>query len=177
MLVIHGFGHTLCTVIFDKARCFIRLHNVLENRKPLDILRSLLPFQPIFIPFIHNEFHPWIAAGNTNIQAKALGGISFNLLALVITFWFLFTKPGINLGMQFILEAFIAANLVITFSSWSDIAAFIQGTAACFYCGNFGIIGKPNSNDGNQLLPKRFVYFFTKWVTKLKFGVNKQEVG
>jgi hypothetical protein len=64
--------------------------------------------------------------------------------------------------MQFFIKTFIGANLIVAFSSWSDIEAFVKGTATCFYCGNFGFVGKPNSKDGNQLLPKRFVEFFYK---------------
>lgn len=173
-ILIHGFGHVLLTAIIDKKLSFIKISNILENRKPFDTLRSLIPFSPVFIPFINSGFYPWVATGNATtwtIRIKALGGILFNILALEIVPLFLsknldfilreYGNTGIFLS-QFLINTFVGANLLAVFSSLSDIVAFVTGAADCFNCGNFGFLGRRNPDDGHELLPERVVEIFNK---------------
>lgn len=173
-ILIHGFGHVLLTAIVDNNFSFVKISNLLENRKLFDILKSLIPFSPVFIPFINSDLYPWITAGNTTtwtIRIKALGGILFNTIALVIVPFFLsknlnlilreYGNTGIFLN-QFLINTFVGANLLTVFSSFSDIVAFVKGAADCFNCGNFGFLGRRNPNDGHELLPERVVEMFNK---------------
>ncbi|GAA6615658.1 hypothetical protein [Scytonema sp. NUACC26] len=153
--IIHGLGHVLITVIVDKNINFINFTNILENRSVDDIFKSLIPFNPLF----ERGVCPWLTAGNTDnsrIRAKALGGIVFNLIAVVIALLFLSTK------FNLLVKIFIVANLLLAFTSLSDIAAFVTGIADYFNCGNFGLVGKRNPKDRNELLPKRFVEIYQK---------------
>ena len=173
-ILIHGFGHVFLTAVIDKKLSFIRISNLLENRNLFDILRSLIPFSPVFIPFINNGFHPWIAAGNATpwiIRVKALGGILFNIIALGIVPLFLSKTPDFILSEygnidvffnQFLINTFVGANFLTVFSSLSDIVAFVKGEADCFNCGNFGFLGRRNPDDGHELLPRRVVEMFNK---------------
>ena len=173
-ILVHGFGHVLLTATVDNKFSFIKLSNLLENRNIVDILKSFIPFSPVFIPFIDKDFHPWVAAGNATpwtIRVKALGGILFNMIALGIVPLFLsksldsipreYGNTGIFIS-QFIINTFVCANLLTIFSSLSDIVAFVKGAADCFNCGNFGFVGKRNPDDGHELLPKRVVEMFNK---------------
>ena len=173
-ILIHGFGHVLVTAILDKKLSFIKISNLLENRNLFDTLRSLIPFSPVFIPFINSDFYPWVAAGNVNtwtIRVKALGGVLFNIIALAIAPLFLsksldfisseYDNTGVFLS-QFLLNTFVCANLLTVFSSLSDIVAFVKGEADCFNCGNFGFLGRRNLDDGHELLPERVVEMFNK---------------
>lgn len=173
-ILIHGFGHVLLTATVDKKFSFIRLSNLLENRNLFDTLKSLIPFSPIFIPFINNGSHLWVAAGNATpwtIRVKALGGILSNIIALGIIPLFLsksldfslreYGNTGVFIN-QFLINTFGGANLLIVFSSLSDIVAFVKGTADCFNCGNFGFLGRRNPDDGHELLPERVVEMFHK---------------
>ena len=159
-IIVHGAGHVLITAIIDKNLSFINLTNILENQKPSDILKSLIFFNPIYIPFFKNESYPAIAVGNSAteyIRIKALGGILFNLIASAIAIIFLDRNI-----YSFFPIIFIGANLLIAFSSLSDLSAFITGVADCFNCGNFGFLAKRNALDDNELLPKRFVTIYQK---------------
>ena len=147
-------------MIIDKNLSFINLTNILENQKPSDILKSLIFFNPIYIPFFKNESYPAIAVGNSAteyIRIKALGGILFNLIASAIAIIFLDRNI-----YSFFPIIFIGANLLIAFSSLSDLSAFITGVADCFNCGNFGFLAKRNALDDNELLPKRFITIYQK---------------
>jgi hypothetical protein len=149
-IVIHGLGHVLTTAIVDRNLSFINLVNILENRTIEDILKSIVPFYPIF----NHNFYPWVAVGDRvswRIRLKALGGISFSLIAAAIACLFIPTN------LDLFLTTFIGANLFIASISISDIAAFITGVADCFNCGNFGLVGKRNPQDDRILLPQRFV--------------------
>ena len=173
-ILIHGFGHVFLTATIDKELSFIKISNLLENRNLFDILRSLIPFSPVFIPFITNKFHPWVAAGNGTpwtIRVKALGGVLFNIIALAIVPLFLsksfdFVLRGYgDIGVflsQFLINTFLGANLLAVFSSLSDIVAFVKGEADCFNCGNFGFLGRRNPDDGHEILPQRVVEIFHK---------------
>ncbi|MEH1809781.1 hypothetical protein [Nostoc sp.] len=173
-ILIHGFGHVLLTAILDKKLSFFKISNILENRNLFNTLRSLIPFSPIFIPFINSGFYPWVAAGNTTtwtIRIKALSGILFNIIALGIVPLFLsksldfILKEYGNTGVfisQFLIKTFVGANLLTVFSSLSDIVAFVKGSADYFNCGNFGFLGRRNPNDGQELLPQRVVEMFHK---------------
>lgn len=173
-LLIHGFGHVLLTATADKQLSFIKISNILENRSLSDTLKSLIPFSPVFIPFINNKLCPWVAAGDATpwtIRVKALGGILFNIIALGIVplllskSLYLFLETYGNVGTfvsLFLIKTFVGANLLTVFSSLSDIAAFVKGMADCFNCGNFGFVGKRHPDDGRELLPERVVEMFKK---------------
>ena len=168
-IFIHGLGHTLAIATVDRQMSAFNISNILEHRSIAMILKSLLPFNQIFIPFFNCESALWVAAGNSTregIRIKALGGIFFNFLAIAITFIcfsnglnsFLLTHGNVyGLAQVFISQAFISANLIIALCSLSDMRALVTGVADYFYCGNFGFIGKRNPDDGNQLLPARMV--------------------
>ncbi|MDJ0636634.1 MAG: hypothetical protein QNJ34_25875 [Xenococcaceae cyanobacterium MO_188.B29] len=161
-ILIHGLGHTLAIAIVDRRVSALNLTNILENRSFSAILKSLLPFNNLFIPLFANQTIPWLAAGNSTcwrIRVKALGGIVFNLLAIAIVVnldRFLLLDNYAS-SLAFLSPTFIIANLLIAICSLSDITAFVTGIADCFYCGNFGFIAKHNPDDGKELLPERMV--------------------
>ena len=165
-IIIHGLGHTIAITTVDWQLSGLNLTNILEHRSIKTILKSLLPFNHIFIPILTPltfsprcgqvlsslpvPKEPYLAVDKyTQIRVKALGGISFNLLAVTII---AFLAPNHLLS-----QTFIVANLLIALSSLSDIDALITGVADCFYCGNFGFVAKRHPDDGNQLLPDRMV--------------------
>jgi hypothetical protein len=171
-ILIHGLGHVCIISIVDRDLSFIKAKNILENRGLVRILKSLLPFNSIFIPLLHNTVYPWIAVGRTNprlIRIKALGGICSNIIALIITFnidstnfdsYLVDFNDTITIISQLLVQSFISANLGVILSSISDIAAAVTGEAAWFNCGNFGFLGKRLPQDGEDLLPARVVEVF-----------------
>lgn len=168
--VIHGFGHVCLTAIFDQNPSFVKCVNILENRTLSSLLKSIVPFNPIFLPFVHDTSYLWVAVGQANpwkIRIKALGGILFNTIALALVpivispacFLTVYADSSTSLYQLFI-QTFVGANLLVIFSSLSDVIAIVTGEASCFNCGNFGFLGKRLSNDGDNLLPKRVVEIF-----------------
>ncbi|MDJ0634651.1 MAG: hypothetical protein QNJ34_15795 [Xenococcaceae cyanobacterium MO_188.B29] len=158
-IVVHGLGHTIAITIADKRLSALNTTNIFEHRKIQDIFKSLLPFQPIFIPFLNNQSPLWIAAGDANpgrIRIKALGGIGFNLIAASIALLSIPANNSADINL-FLIQTFIVANIIIAVSSLSDISALISGIAHNFYCGNFGFISKRLPDDGRQLLPERMI--------------------
>ena len=147
-IAIHGLGHTLAIACVDRQLSVLNLTNVLEHRSIVNILKSLLPFQSIFIPLIAPN-PPHIKTGKPEqIRIKACGGILLNLLVAIA----FATHPN-----SIFSQAIIVANLLIAFSSLSDLEAMVTGMADCFYCGNFGLIARRKPNDGNDLLPPRTI--------------------
>ena len=65
-----------------------------------------------------------------------------------------------EIGAQLLVGTWIASHLLAALSSRSDIAAAIAGSAPCFYCGNFGFLGKRRPEDGNALLPARTIEIY-----------------
>jgi hypothetical protein len=170
-ILIHGLGHVLLTAIFDQDPSFIQAANIREHRSPASIFKSLIPFSPIFFPFIHNTDYPWLAVGQATpwrIRIKALGGILFNAIAVGLApfaispaFVLLSFDGNIHPFIdRFLIHTFVGANLLLIFSSWSDLAAAVTGVATCLNCGNFGFVGKRLPSDGDDLLPKRVVEIF-----------------
>ena len=146
-IIIHGLGHTATIAIADKDLSIFNPTNILEDRPIVTILKSLLPFHPIFFPLFSES--PSLTTGKpTNIRIKASGGILFNLLVAII-----FSSYSQNIFSQ----TLIVANLLIAVSSLSDIGALFTGLADCFYCGNFGFIARRKPNDGGRLLPVRML--------------------
>ena len=151
-IVVHGLGHTIAIAVLDRDLSALNLTNVLENRSLTNILKSILPFQQIFIPtpspYVFSP-SPYLSIGKlTYIKAKALGGIILNLLvAIAVCSYF----DGS------IARIFVVANLLIAFSSISDLEAFITGVADYLYCGNFGAISLRKPDDGQKLLPDRIL--------------------
>ena len=149
-IMIHGLGHTIAIALADGQLSVFNLTNVLEHQKVSNILKSLIPFQQIFIP--HSPSLPVIPSPYlpieqpNNIRLKACGGI---LLNLAIALLFLFCRDR-TVG-----NILIAANLLIALTSLSDIGALVMGVADCLYCGNFGFIALRKSEDDNSLLPER----------------------
>lgn len=166
-LIIHGLGHALLTAIFDQDPSFFRASNILENRSLSSILKSCIPFAPIFLPGFHDISYPWVAVGNPTpwrIRAKALGGILFNAIASLTALFILsleisniYTIADIT---TLLLITFAGANLFAIASSLSDFAAIVTGQATCFNCGNFGFLGERLPQDKDELLPARVVDIF-----------------
>jgi hypothetical protein len=162
-ILIHGLGHTIAIAIIDAKWSTLNLNNILENRRITDIFKSLLPFQPIFIPWFNQTTSLRLESGKVTpwrIRMKAMGGIALNFVAVAVTSEYWLKNQGnfefINL---FFIQAFIYANLIVIITSISDWEALVTGVAECFYCGNFGFLGQRNSND-SKLLPERVVKMF-----------------
>ena len=88
-ILIHGLGHAMAIAIVDRQLDALRASNILEHRSIQTVLKSLLPFAPIFIPGTNSKENLWLAAGKNTpkgIRFKAIGGISLNLLAAIIAF-------------------------------------------------------------------------------------------
>lgn len=170
-ILIHGLGHTIAIATIDRQLSALSITNILEQRSIATTLKSLLPFSPIFIPLLDDRSYLWIAAGDATpwrIRIKAIGGICFNLLAVVILLefshnlgHFVTRNSSVNTFTGiFLNRTFIGTNLLIVVSSWSDIAALVTGVANSFYCGNFGFLGQRLPSDAPQLLPERVVEMF-----------------
>ena len=160
-ILIHGLGHTIAIAFADKQLSAFSITNVLEHRSIEDVYKSLLPFNPIFIPSF-NDRSLWLAAGDITpwrIRIKAIGGISFNLIAVVMALLFVPKSNHADIALC-LSQTFIGANLLIAISSLSDISALISGIAENFYCGNFGFIAKRIPDDGRQLLSERMVNMY-----------------
>ena len=80
------------------------------------------------------------------IRLKALGGIFFNLLIVIIC----------GSHDRFVAQI-IVTNLLVALCSLCDLDAFITGVADYLYCGNFGLIALRKSDDENALLPSRML--------------------
>ncbi|PSM51046.1 hypothetical protein C7Y66_00725 [Chroococcidiopsis sp. CCALA 051] len=171
-IFIHGLGHAIAIATLDRQPNALNIVNILEHKSIAVTLRSLLPFQPIFIPGC-DRADLWVAAGDRTpwrIRIKALGGVCFNLLAVVILWQFSSASFGdiwtrgdraIAFISTFFSQTFLGANLLIILSSRSDLAAFVTGVAEIFCCGNFGFLGQRNADDDpRQLLPERVVNVF-----------------
>lgn len=162
-IILHGLGHTIAIAIVDLERSVLKISNILEHRSIAEFLKSLFPFQPIFIPWVNQTVSLWVSSGEVTpwrIRIKAIGGIGLNLGAMAIAIEYFFSNNSsfdfINL---FLIQTFIYANLIVIFSSLSDLEALITGITERFYCGNFGFLGQRNPNE-SQLLPERVVEMF-----------------
>ncbi len=147
-IIVHGLGHSIAIALADRQLSALNLTNILEHRSLKTVLKSLLSFNRIFIPLL-TPSQLYLEVGNpTQIRIKALGGILFNLLAII--FLSLYSH---NLFTQ----ASIAANLLLAISSLSDLGALFTGVADCFYCGNFGLLAQRQLDDDDELLPARML--------------------
>ncbi|MDJ0568995.1 MAG: hypothetical protein QNJ53_08090 [Pleurocapsa sp. MO_192.B19] len=161
-ILIHGLGHAIAIATVDRQST-IEITDIFEHRSITDILKSLIPGAPIFIPGLEHDDHPWVAAGETTpwrIRVKAIGGIGFNLLAAAITFQAYSSSHEVTEIAIVFCQTFTVANLLIAFSSWTDVSALVTGVADNFYCGNFGFICQRLENDGNQLLSERMLNMY-----------------
>ena len=155
--IIHGLGHSTAIAASDRELSAIALTNILEHQSIWAIIKSLLPFQPIFIPQIsllgyessRTETLYLYPGKPDRIRFKALGGIVFNLLMAIAL--------AVYYPDHIFSQTAIVANLLIAISSRSDVDAFLSGLADCLYCGNFGLIALRKPEDESQLLPKRMV--------------------
>ena len=158
-ILIHGLGHVATIFAIDRASSQIK--DILENRTIGEILFSLVPGSPIFIPGLERDRYPHVAVGDITpwkVRLKATGGIGLNLFAAIIAFQicsYSSSVPNVILG-----QTFAIANLLIAFSSRTDIYAIGTGIADNFYCGNFGFICKRDDTDGNQLLSERMTNMY-----------------
>ena len=169
-ILIHGLGHVTLTTILDRDRRFFNIINILEHRSISDIWRSSIPFSPIFLPFDRDAECPWVSVGRFTpvaIRVKAIGGILFNLIAVGLVAMALPFGELLRIDMaidpaieRFLINTFVGANLLVIFSSRSDLLATIAGEAQCFNCGNFGFVGKRLPQDGSDLLPARVIDIF-----------------
>ena len=173
-ILIHGLGHSIAIAIVDRQLDRLQISNILEHRSAAAVIKSLLPFQPIFIPGANPDRMPWLAAGNNTakgIRLKAIGGIGLNYLGAIVAFYTLYSfDRGNNFAVEshswtvyftvFLLQAFIAANIAIALCSVSDIVALFTGIADNFYCGNFGFICQRLDSDEPVLLPERMLNMY-----------------
>lgn len=170
-ILLHGFGHVFLSAIVDRDLAFINISNILEHRNISELLRSLIPAHPIFIPLVRDDV-PWVAARGTTpiaIRIEAVGGMLFNaitikLVSIALPFanYLSVDRDPNEFMIQFVINALLGANLVAIFSSLSDFVAVATGKATCFNCGNFGFVGKRLAHDGDALLPPRVVEIFHK---------------
>jgi len=170
-ILIHGLGHVSAIATVDRQLSALSMTNILEHRSIGTILKSLLPFSPIFIPGFEGQTKLWIAAGDLTpwrVRVKAIAGTCFNLLAIAIaiqahSFGYVLAQDSslaISLRIYFY-QTFIIANLLIALSSLSDVAALLTGVAANFYCGNFGFICQRLADDHeDQLLSERMINMY-----------------
>lgn len=171
-ILIHGFGHSIVRTLVDRKLDALHFSAILEQRHPIAIIQSLLPFSPIFVPFFKQPSSLWVEVGDRTpwkVRLKASGGLLGNLIALslgLLYFW----QPGTSWEstselMVFLIVkcsgiAFIVANLVILLSSQSDLVAIVTGNTDRFYCGNFGLIGCQQSVEAHELLPRHLIGLF-----------------
>ena len=163
-ILIHGLGHAVA-IAFVERHGVVRMADILEHRSINDVLQSLVPGAPIFIPGLEQHIYPWVAAGSQlpwMIRVKALAGIGCNLLAVTITFQLYNGGYFVNDFTTICFQAFTIANILIAISSWTDINAFVTGIADIFYCGNFGFICQRLDDDGDLLLPERMVNMYSQ---------------
>jgi hypothetical protein len=95
-ILIHGLGHVSAIAIVARRLAAFSISNILEHRSIGTILKSMLPFNPIFIPGFKGETKLWIAAGNITpwqVRVKAVGGICLNLLAIARSSFFAIAQP------------------------------------------------------------------------------------
>ena len=168
-IVVHGLGHTIAIALADKELSAINLTNILEHQSLADTLTSLLPCHRLFIPLLSSSQSntpfrfanalevenmgtlivsplPYLKSGKPDrTRAKALGGIILNIL--VATYFYY--------SHDWFARALVVTNILIAFTSLSDLEAFITGTADCFYCGNFGLIAQRHIDEDEKLLPDR----------------------
>ncbi|MDJ0589525.1 MAG: hypothetical protein QNJ72_05940 [Pleurocapsa sp. MO_226.B13] len=162
-IIIHGLGHTLAISFLDRNPR-VNISDIFEARSIKTVLQSLIPGAPIFIPGLERDEYPYLAAGNAvpwQIRLKALGGIGCNVLAAGMVWQASEYSQSTPQMLVWFEQAFILANILIAFCSWTDLHALITGIADNFYCGNFGFICQRHKNDGNSLLSERMsnMYF------------------
>ena len=161
-ILIHGLGHAVAISAIDRAsNC--QIEDLLENRTIREILGSLVPGSPIFIPGLERNRYPHVAVGDitpSKVRLKATGGIGLNLFAALIAFQIYNTYSSSSPNAAVLGETFAIANLLIAFSSWTDIYAIGTGIADNFYCGNFGFICQRLDTDRNQLLSERMTNMY-----------------
>lgn len=159
-IFIHGLGHGVALWAVDKGAS-LNIDNILENRTLPEILISLVPGCPIFIPGLEHNQYPYVAAGDLTpgkIRLKATGGIGLNLLLAAIS-WQIDSYTSIP-DPAISCKAFAVANLLIAVSSWTDFYAIGTGMADSFYCGNFGFICQRQESDSDRLLSERMTNMY-----------------
>ncbi|HXV19213.1 MAG TPA: hypothetical protein VD883_03960, partial [Candidatus Omnitrophota bacterium] len=166
-ILIHGLGHGVFTAVLDRSLKPLRFASISEGLSTSHLWRSLVPFGPsLYDAQDPGATAPRVPSGDEapwKIRIKSLGGILFNIAFAAATIYFF---PGSSvLGYGGVLDfiagftavSLIAANGFFAVFSWSDIAAFLNGRAAFFYCGNFGIVAESRPEDNGEILPERFV--------------------
>jgi hypothetical protein len=173
--LIHGFGHSIARAIIETRPTALSISNIIENRNPIEFLRSFLPLNSTFVPGLTQEFSLWIEAGDATpwkIRSKAAGGLLFNLIAVLLGLLYFHQIDRSTAAFNFITTysatAFICANLLILVSSGSDMVAVVTGEADRFYCGNFGFIGFQQSIAARDLFPSNLLE-----LSKQKCGANR----
>ena len=165
-IIIHGLGHTIAIALADRQLAVFNSTNILEHQSISSILKSLVPFQYIYVPIFSSllsplqrssgkmatlsiVLSPYVTAGKSEYRRfKAMGGIILNLIvAITISSYF----------DNYLCRVFMVANLLAAFSSISDLEAFITGVADNLYCGNFGAIAIRKPDDEEKLLPERIL--------------------
>mgnify|MGYP001824953157 CR=1 FL=1 len=148
---LHGFGHAVAAGRPWRRRFFTYAHGI--------PLRSLLPFQPIFLPGVTPSSRAPRMSLNGLSPARsrwsALCGPAANaalLSCLVPASVILPVSPGL---LHCCLIVLAGVNLWILMCSWSDYATILSGIDGHLYCGNFGILAKRLPNE-RGFLPARF---------------------
>ncbi len=169
-ILIHELGHAVAISAIDRDRQptlrFNNISDLLKAGNNPNALSSLIPGAPIFIPFlsgIKHEDYPSIPAGDAvpwRIRSKAIGGISFNLLAAATAFVVCSSNLSIPYFLKLACQVFTIANLLIAFCSWTDFYALATGISENFYCGNFGFICQRRKGDEGLLLSERMTNIY-----------------
>lgn len=74
--------------------------------------------------------------------------------------------PGTGELVFWIGSLWAGMNFYLSLTSWTDVAAFLSGKAARFYCGNFGFIGRWNEKSGKTLIPE--------WLRNVAFSLGME---
>jgi hypothetical protein len=173
-ILIHELGHAVAISTIDIEQQsglnisdkISNISNILKTGTTPDILRSLIPGTPIFIPLIPGAKHddyPFVPAGDITpwrIRLKAIAGICFNLLAAAMVFTVSSSSLCASYFVLLFYQAFAIANLLIAFCSWTDFYALATGIGENLYCGNFGFICQREKGDQDQLLSERMTNLY-----------------
>jgi hypothetical protein len=170
-ILIHELGHAVAISTIDrqsvlKINHISNIRDILQAGNIPNILSSLIPGAPIFMPFVpganHDDYHFLPAGDKTSwrIRLKATAGIFFNLLAAATTFAVCSSSLPVPYLVILFCQAFTIANLLIAFCSWTDFYALATGISENFYCGNFGFICQRQKGDEDLLFSERMINIY-----------------
>jgi hypothetical protein len=163
----HELGHAVArsTIDIDRQSGW-KISEIIKTGNTPDLLKSLIPGAPIFIPLIPGAKHddyPFVPAGDLapwRIRLKAMAGICFNLLVAAMAFTVSSSSLCTSDFVLLFFQALAIANLLIAFCSWTDFYALATGIGENFYCGNFGFICQRQKGDQDKLLSERMTNIY-----------------